>query len=245
MVNVINNNRKRKDVLVIAHRGASSIAPPNTMKSFQKAIELDADYIEFDVHRSKDGEIVIIHDAYISQESGQTRLIKDMTLQELKNIDVGNGEQIPTLKELIKIAKGNIGLHCEVKALNFSKELVQLLIQENLRESTIISSFLFNELLKIQKLDTSLKLGLIIPKEIRSLQALIKYSQKAIDNNFYAVHPYFKSINKEYIEFTHKHNLKVNVWTVNMESDMKEVLKLGIDGIISDDIDLVKKLLNA
>ncbi len=231
-------------ILIIAHRGASSIAPPNTLKSFQKAIELKADYIEFDVHQSKGGEIVIIHDAYIKDVNGQKKFIKDMELKEIKSIDAGEGENIPTLKELIKIAKGNIGLQCEVKAPNFSKELVELFTRENLIDSSIISSFMLNELLELQKLNSSFKLALLIPPEVRSARRLSKYSQKAIINNFYAVHPYFGSINIDFVKEMHDYDMKVNTWTVNKEFNIRDVLKMGVDGIISDDIQLVKKVLN-
>ncbi|MFX0023521.1 MAG: glycerophosphodiester phosphodiesterase [Candidatus Hermodarchaeota archaeon] len=229
--------------MIIAHRGASSIAPPNTLKSFQKAIDLKADYVEFDVHQSNDGEIVIIHDAFINDLNGQKRLIKDMELLDLKTIDVGEGEKIPTIRELINIAKGKIGLQCEVKAPGFSKELVELLNQENLIETSIISSFMFDELLELQKLNLKLKLALLIPPEIHSTRRLTKYCNKAIDNNFYAIHPYFKAINNEIIKVIHDNDILVNVWTVNKESDMREVLKMGVDGIISDDIHLLKKVL--
>ncbi|MFX0144701.1 MAG: glycerophosphodiester phosphodiesterase, partial [Candidatus Hodarchaeota archaeon] len=211
---------------------------------FQRAIELKADYIEFDVHQSKDGEIVIIHDAYITDIYGKERFIKNMELRELKDMDVGEGEKIPTLKELVKIAKGNIGLQCEVKASNFSKDLVELLEQENLIETSIISSFLFKELLELQKLNSNIKLALLIPPEVYSPHNLLKYCQKAIKSNFYAVHPYFESINKEFVKSIHEYDMLVNVWTVNEESEIKKVLEMGVDGIISDNIQLVKNLLN-
>jgi glycerophosphoryl diester phosphodiesterase len=233
-----------KEILIIAHRGASNLAPPNTLKSFQKAIELRADFIEFDVHLSRDEEIVINHDAYISHKDGEKRFIKEMLLEEIKKEDVGEGERIPTLKELVRISKGNIGLQCEVKAPNLSKKLVSLLKQEDLIETSIISSFMLKELLEIQKLESNIKLGLLIPTGIQPSRRLNKYIQKAFDNNFFAIHPHFKSIDEEYVRFIHENELKVNVWTVNEESDMNEVLKMGVDGIISDDVELVKKVLN-
>ncbi|MFW9818460.1 MAG: glycerophosphodiester phosphodiesterase [Candidatus Thorarchaeota archaeon] len=230
--------------MIIAHRGASSIAPPNTLKSFQKAIDLKADYIEFDIHKSLDGEIVIKHDAYINDLTGQKQLIKDMVIKDLKALDVGEGEKIPTLKELIKLTKCKIGLQCEIKAPGLSKDLVEMLSQENLIETSIISSFMFHELLELQKINSELKLALLIPPEIPSARRLMKICQKAIDNNFYAVHPHFKSINIDVVRTIHNEGLLVNVWTVNKESDIREVLKMGINGIISDDINLVKNVLN-
>jgi len=166
-----------------------------------------------------------------------------MKLREIKAIDLGQGENIPTLLELIQIAKGKIGLQCEVKAQSFSRALVELLTKENLIENSIISSFMFKELLKLQKLESDLKLALLIPPDIGSSQKLLNYSQKAISNNFYAVHPYFNSINEDYVKIIHKNDLLVNVWTVNEESDIQKVLNMNVDGIISDDVERVKKVL--
>ena len=77
-------NEKEKKVLLIAHRGASSVAPANTLKAFSKAIELGADYVEFDIHQTKDGEIVIMHDGSTFATTGYKGLIKKMTLAELQ-----------------------------------------------------------------------------------------------------------------------------------------------------------------
>ncbi len=238
-----NNN----EVLIIAHRGASSIAPENTLKAFQKAVELNADYIEFDVHQTKDGELVIRHNANISQLDGKMSFIKDMTLKEIKAIDVGEGETIPTLKELIKIVKGSIGLVCEVKAQNFSKDLIELLKKENLTETSILSSFIFGELIELQKLQSSLKLGLLLSKELLSPRMVINFCKKAIDNNFFAIHPYWKAINNEIVEFAHSNNLLVNIWTQIYEpikdSELKEVVRMGIDGLIHDDVQQAKRII--
>lgn len=86
-------NIKSKNVLLIGHAGASKLAPANTLKSFQKAIDLGADYIEFDVHISRDGEIVIIHDRNTFATTGHSRLIKSMSLKELKTLNAGNGKR--------------------------------------------------------------------------------------------------------------------------------------------------------
>ena len=96
---------KIKEVLIIGHKGASSITPENTLKAFQKAIELKADYVEFDIHITKDSEIVIMHDSDTFNATGVKGLIKDMTLSQIKNLNAGEGEKVPTLRELIGIAQ--------------------------------------------------------------------------------------------------------------------------------------------
>ncbi|MFX1310021.1 MAG: glycerophosphodiester phosphodiesterase, partial [Promethearchaeota archaeon] len=80
-------------MLIIAHQGASSITPPNTLKAFRKAIELNADFIEFDLHLSRDGEIVVIHDSNTLNTTGYDGLVNQMTLRELKQLNAGEGEK--------------------------------------------------------------------------------------------------------------------------------------------------------
>ena len=239
--------KNKNDVLIIAHRGASSIAPENSIKAFQKAIELNADYIEFDVYPSKDGEYIIWHDFAFSQKDGINHFIRDMTLAELKKIDIGDGESFATFQELIELTKGKIGLNCEIKAQDIGKDIVGILKKENLNEITILSSFIFNELLAIKNLDSSLKLALVLTRDLVSPRWVIKFCKKAINNNFYAIHPYWRAVNKDIVEFAHSNGLLVNTWTYIYEpikdSELREVVKMGIDGLIHEDIQQARRVI--
>ncbi|MFX1365289.1 MAG: glycerophosphodiester phosphodiesterase [Promethearchaeota archaeon] len=239
--------KNQHKILIIAHRGASNVAPENTLKAFQKAIELRADYIEFDIHQTKDRELVIRHDANISKLDGTMSLIRDMTLKELKAIDIGQGEKIPTLNELIEISKGNIGLWVEIKVQKLGKVLIEILKNEDLLETSIISSFIFRELQELKKIISGLKLGLILSEKMTSQRMVIKFCRKAIKNNFLAIHSYWRHINKEIVEFSHSNNLKVNAWTAIYESindsDLKELVNLGIDGLIHNDIQQARRVI--
>ena len=226
------------DILLIAHRGASKLAPENTLKAFQKAINLNADYVEFDVHGTKDGQLVIMHDDDTSRTTGQKGKISEMTLEELKQLDCGEGEKIPTLQELIDIAKGKIGLQLEIKAQGFAQPIVDALKKADLIDSTIISSFDHNELLQVQKIEPKLKLGALV-LGIKKKSTI----KEAIENHFYAVHPLYKFISGGFIENAHENNIKVNAWTVDTPSGIKKLVKRGIDGIITNDLVTAKKVL--
>ncbi|MFX1350165.1 MAG: glycerophosphodiester phosphodiesterase [Promethearchaeota archaeon] len=237
------NERK---ILIFAHRGASSIAPENTLSAFKKAIELGADYIEFDVHQSKDGEIVIMHDANTFRTTGHLDLIEDMTLEELKKLDCGNTEEIPTMEELIKLTKGKIGLNCEIKVKGITQKIIEILREADLFESTIISSFIHSELLKIKKLEPQLKVASLNPTRAGwlinwfSRKNLIK---KAAINQFYGINPLFLIVNKKFVSKAHDKNLKVFPWTVDSITSIENLIKMGVDGIISNDISRVKEVI--
>lgn len=235
-------------MFIIGHRGANSIAPENTLKAFQIAIDLGADCVEFDVHESKDGEIVIMHDEDIFRTTGQNYhgLIKDMTFEELRALDCGEGEKIPTFKELIALTKGKIGLNCEVKAEGIAKKIVDIIKEAEIIESTIVSSFKHQELFEIQKLEPKIKLASLEPAGSGRLshwenkEAMIN---KAVKSRFYAINPLYKLVDRKFIEYAHKHNLKVFPWTVDSGIALKKLINMGPDGIITNDISRMKEIL--
>ena len=234
-------------IIIIGHRGASKIAPENTLKAFREAIRLGADSVEFDVQKTLDGEIVIIHDSNIQRVTGIEGNVEEMTLEELKRLDFGNGETIPTLSELIELAKGKISLNCEIKVEGIAKKVVDLFQDYDLSESVLISSFLHEELIKIYKMNSKIKLAPLVPvepglfSEWNFKKSLIDYTYQ---NHFYAINPLFKLVGKKFIEYAHTKKIKVFPWTVNSGIAMKKLITMGVDGIITNDISRLKEVLN-
>jgi len=236
-------NKKKDDILIIGHRGASAITPPNTLKAFKKAIELKADYVEFDIHLTKDGEIVIIHDSDTLNATGVEGLVKEMTLDQIKTLDAGEGEKIPTLQELISLARNKMGLQIEIKAIGLLDKLIHLLKEEDLLSSSIISCFMLDELLKLKLLEPNAKLGLLLPAEFVKPKLIKRKIAKGAESHFYSIHPYYAIINKDIVNFAHSNNLKIIAWTVNDRDVMEELIEIGVDGIITDDISLANEVI--
>jgi glycerophosphoryl diester phosphodiesterase len=237
--------KKNTEILVIGHKGASALAPENTLKAFRKAIELQADYVEFDSHLTKDGEIVIIHDADTFNSTGVPGLIRDKSLEEIKKLDAGEGEQIPTLQELITIAKGKTRLQLEIKSTGLLERMVKILRKEDLIQNSIVSCFMFDELLKLKEIEPKIKIGFLLPAELVRSRSIKRKILKCVREDFYAIHPHFNTVSKEIVDFAHTNGLKVNVWTVNESNTMKKLIKLGVDGIITDDISLAHKMISS
>ena len=231
------------DILVIGHKGASKTEPENSLRSFKRAIELEADFIELDVQFSKDKEIVVFHDYDIKRITGQDGYIKEMTVQELKQYDIGEGESIPTLKEVISLTKGKIGLQIELKEEGTGKVVIDMLRDANLIDSTIISSFNHKEILRVQEIEPRVRLGALISERVSTPSDLNKATKRIIKKKLFAVHPHYKGVNRELVEYAHSNNLNVNVWTVDEKEDIQRMIDIGVDGIISDDIPLLKRLL--
>jgi len=240
----MNANNK---IIIMGHRGASKIAPENTLKAFKEAIRLKADAVEFDVQETVEGEIVIIHDYDTLRTAGTEGIVEEMTLKELKKLNFGNGEQIPTLLELIELAKNKISLNCEIKVESITKKIIHIFQDADILDSTIVSSFLHEELIKIQKIEPQLKLASLVPNEAGKFSDW-NYKKKLIDytseSNYYAINPLYKLADKQFIEYAHEKNVKVFPWTVDSGIAMRKLINMGTDGIITNDISRLKEVLN-
>jgi len=129
--------------LNVAHRGASAYEPENTLRAFRRAIEMGADMSELDLHLSKDGELIVMHNYTVDQTTNGHGAIKEMTLAEIKGLDAGQGEQVPVLQEVIELVRGRNGLYIELKAAGTPPAAIELLKANGFtaRTQVIVGSF--------------------------------------------------------------------------------------------------------
>ena len=99
----------------IAHRGASAYEPENTLRAFERAIEMGATMLELDVHLSRDGHPMVIHDADLSRTTSGTGKVADLSLAQIKRFDAGLGERVPALDEVIELARDRVKIYIELK----------------------------------------------------------------------------------------------------------------------------------
>lgn len=207
---------------------------------------MGADYIEFDVHQSQDGALVVIHANDILRRMGYNNSIDQMTLKELQKLDLGEGERVPELWEVLKLAKGNVNLVCEIKAKAISDKVLTLLRDEDVIGSTIIQSFYVDVLLEVRKLEPELELATIVPiteEYIPEWHKIKNLIEKVIDLDFPIIETRHKNVNDEFLRYSHKNNLKVFVYTINTKKTMERMVKIGVDGIIVNSISKAKKIL--
>jgi glycerophosphoryl diester phosphodiesterase len=227
----------RRPISVIAHRGASLEAPENTLKSFQKAITIGANYIEFDVHRSRDGNIVVIHDEKLKRTTGIDGLVQDFTTSQLSEMDAGEGEHIPTLDEVIHLCKGKINLQIEIKDAGLAPKLIDTLSRNNLGQ-VLISSFFHEELSVIKNLNFCIPCATLDPSGFAWVTAWV-HKARIIRNTkgrqMEGTHPFHKIVNNQFIRLTHAAGLFVNPWTVDDPARMRQLLEWGVDGIITNE----------
>lgn len=227
-----------KNMTIIAHRGASGLEPENTMRSFNKAIELRADMIEFDVHECATGEIVIIHDDTLDRTTNGNGEVCKTPLAGLERLNAGKGEHIPTLQKVLEQFRNKIKLNIELKGKH-TGEPVAYLLHEHIYHynwsvnDIVVTSFDHNELLKLHKIMPIVQLGALfdIGDEI------------AFDSRFsYIVVPY-EVLTQELVKHAHDHTVKVFTYTLNEPGEISHAMACKVDGIISDRPDTVRSVL--
>ncbi|MFX0153615.1 MAG: glycerophosphodiester phosphodiesterase [Candidatus Hodarchaeota archaeon] len=239
-------NGNSNKVLIFGHRGVGNLAPENTIKSFKKAIELQADFIEFDILETKDGKIVVCHDEELSRLTGQHGFVKELTLEELKTLDFGEGERIPTFEELIEVCKDKINLNCEVIVEGISNRVINIIKKYDIIDSAIVSSFKHQELLEFQKIDSTIKLAYLENNNYKGSCTWKKkeqWIQFCIDNNLYAINPFYPLVDQQFVDFAHNNNIKVFPYAVESAPAMRKLIKYGVDGLITNDILKAKTVL--
>ncbi|UFT97700.1 glycerophosphodiester phosphodiesterase [Radiobacillus kanasensis] len=226
---------------IFAHRGASKVAPENTMAAFKLAYEMHAEGIETDVQLTKDQVPVLIHDENVRRTTNGTGFVQDYTLEELKQLDAGSwfsdkyeGETIPTLDEFLTWVQDKpLDLNIELKnnVIDY-KDLESIvydrLVAFDLIPRTVISSFSSESIKRFKDISSDLATAWLTSSKIRFM---IPFTKSLGANR---LHIKYTLLNKRIVKKCHANDFEVAVYTINRPSQMNRCFKLGCDTIFTD-----------
>jgi len=229
--------------LVIAHRGASAYRPENTLPAYALALEMRADMIEIDLHRTRDGEIVITHDEELAGLGGAGE-IADARAEEVRALDAGDGERVPTLDEVLDGFGHQIPLNLEVKSgtrslyAGLEEQALRAVVERGLSGSILWSSFHDPVLARLRELDPEVRVAFLVsPRDAdRSLERALAVGAEAIN-------PWHGMVTSELIAAAHGQGLAVYPYTVDPPDAMERLLELGVDGMFTNHPDRLRDLL--
>lgn len=221
-----------KRFIKIAHRGASAYEPENTLRSFQRAIEMRADMIEFDVRLSQDGHLVIMHDERVDRTTNGHGLVKERTLSELRRLDAGKGERVPTIEEAIDLAKRKTGFVIELKEAGTEEKIIGLVKENGLMGDVFVVSFYRDLIIRVKDLEPRIKTGLIL----YSSPDPIRLAKDCLAD---AVAPFHNFVVKDLVQEAHNNNLILITWTVDSREEAEMLKGMGVDGIVTNKPDLI------
>ncbi|MGD2206468.1 MAG: glycerophosphodiester phosphodiesterase family protein [Anaerolineae bacterium] len=231
----------------IAHRGASAYEPENTLRAFERAIDMGATMLELDVHLSRDGHVIVIHDADLARTTNGTGRIADLTLAEIQRFDAGLGERVPTLSEVIDLARGRAQLYIELKDRHAPEPVVAAVRAANVMDQVIVGSFSRVLARKTKSLESALRTSVLIRQEDR--QADFVEWALAIDADY--VHPCWenasptphKLLTPILLASIRQRGLGILVWHEECPGELCELVRLDVDGICTDTPDLLSRIL--
>ncbi|RXZ76712.1 glycerophosphodiester phosphodiesterase [Paenibacillaceae bacterium] len=232
-------------VMIAAHRGDKLQAPENSLSAVRSAIEKNVDAVEIDVQLTKDGVVVLNHDYMLTRVAGVSKRVSDMNYAEIAQLDIGYlysdefvGERIPTLAQVMEEAKDRVKLLIEIKPYGDGEELarkvVELIEAYDMADVSYIQSFDNPVLRVVRSLNDEIKIGQILYFAAGDLSTL--------DVDFYTIEQ--TMLSKKLIDEAHLNGREVWVWTVNIERNLREVLKYNIDGIITNYPEKVHQLID-
>lgn len=221
-----------------AHRGASGRSPENTLLAFRYAFELGADAIECDVQLSADGAPVIIHDATVDRTTNGTGTVVQLSLERLRQLDAGAGEQIPQLREVLALCRERRKLvNLEVKADSLEQaERIAQVVGEALESGgygdlALVSSFWLPALTSLKSAHPHLRTATL---HSGARWRLLNMITAARATGADAIHPDVRLTSRVLVENAHAAGLQVNVWTVDQPKQMKRLASWGVDGIMTN-----------
>lgn len=222
-----------KKTLNIGHRGAKGHEPENTLPSFQKALDLNVDGIELDVHICKTGELIVIHDFTVDRTTNGSGTVSELTLSEIKALRINGHIEVPTLEEVLELVGKKCLINIELKGRHTAKPVSHLiekyiLEKEYKYEDFIVSSFQREELEMMYLVNPKIHLGVLSQASVtQALEWATAFSAKAI-------HPHFSLLTEENVQKTQEQGFKIYTWTINETEDIERIKTYNIDGIITD-----------
>jgi glycerophosphoryl diester phosphodiesterase len=232
-----------KRPLIFAHRGASKAAPENTLPAFETAMRLGADGVELDIQYSSDGALVIIHNATLEKTSDGTGRVTARTLSELRTLDAGSwfdpsfaGTRIPTLDDALDLMKAKLLVNVELKVLNslqsgLGADAVKVIRDHGMADQVVISSFNPFALRQAKAAGPEIECALLAAHD---MPGWTRWSVTRRYSRAEGLHPDFAMVDDAYLARARKLGLPVRVWTVDDEAEMRRLIALGVDAIITN-----------
>lgn len=232
--------------LAFAHRGGNEFAPENSFRAFKSAVDIGYKYLETDVHLTKDGFLIAFHDDTLDRVTDKSGLIRDLTLSEIKKAKIAGTDEIPLLSELLN-SFTDCFFNIDCKVDETVQPLINLINNKDFINRVCIGSFSQKRINFIRKslgkdVKTSMGPAEVILSKFLSYTSLgynFKSSYTSIPIRRYGIN----LLDERNINYLKSNNQKVIAWTINDEDQMKMLINIGIDGIMTDNLTLLKKVL--
>lgn len=216
----------------MGHRGAPIEAPENTLISFQRAIRIGVDWIEFDLHESKDGVPVVIHDDTVDRTTNGKGRVSDMTFADLEKLDAGNGQKIPSLQQVIDLARGKVKMDMEIKQKGIEKDVVDTIRKNGIIDQCMVSSFMYDSIKMVKEQDPRIMTGAIMDKMPRHVEECLDYLFRTVGAD--AIMLSKKICMGPFLAEIRRQNFKIGIWNADTMDEIEYYAAMEPDYLCSN-----------
>lgn len=220
-------------VYVVGHRGAAGVMPENTIKGFRYAIELGVDYVECDLHLTRDRQLVVIHDSTVNRTTNGQGAIRDLTAARIRSLDAGQGEQVPTLDEVLETVRDQVHLLIELKGIGVEQAAVEAVKAHGMEEDVTFSSFALERLAAVRAMGKHYRLRAILPNPTDFELA------RAVELQAVGIDVRYTNVCLRVVEAAHTMGLEVLAWNPDRWREQQAMIALGVDGVSSNRPDIL------
>jgi glycerophosphoryl diester phosphodiesterase len=238
------------ETLLVAHRGASGVAPENTLAAIDSALRTTADLIEIDIHQTRDGQVVVLHDATLDRTTDGRGKVGELTLEQVRALDAGAwfgpafaGLRVPTLEEVIRRVSGQKKLLIEIKSgdglyLGIEARTVEQVQQHGAQEWCFIQSFHDEVLTNVQRADSSLAVYKLIVGKVPLLPVFVdkglRFGSLRRYRGLRGINVYHRFASRSFIRQLQGQGFQTIIWTIDDPDWLERIARRGADGVMTN-----------
>ena len=226
-------------VYAVGHRGAAGVRPENTLAGFRYAIDLGVDYVECDVHLSRDDHLVVMHDDAVDRTTDGTGAIRDLDFSKIRALDAGDGEQVPTLVEVLDLGRGKVKLLCELKGDGVEDAAVDAVKAHSMEEGVFFTSFSMERLECVRRRGEDLLIGAILPDPKEEDIA------RALELGASGIGVHYRNLCLRQIERAYEAGLDLRAWNPDTLREQRAMIALGVKGVSTNRPDILIEYLKS
>ena len=222
---------------VVGHRGAAGVLPENTVGGFQYAIDLGLSYVECDVHLTLDNHLVVMHDPKVDRTTNAKGEIRQLNFETVRQLDAGDGTQVPTLDEVLALTRGKATLLIELKGAGTEQAAVDAVKERGMDREVIFTSFNTDRIQTVKKMDDKLSIGAILPSPGKD------DIQRAKDLGAVGFGVNYRNLCLWMVEEANTLELNIRAWNPDTLPEQKAMMALGVDGVSTNRPDILMSFL--
>lgn len=222
------NQKRQSNMIIMGHRGAAALEPENTLLSIRRAMEIGVDAVEIDVRLSKDKAPVVIHDATVDRTTSGTGAVNSFSSNEIKRLDAGKGETVPTLQEVFDLIGNKVTIVIELKEEGTERLVVELIEKNKLDDNVYVISFWHSLIRAVKKMNGRIRTGVLLVGCPVDPCIATRASADALVMKY-------NFVNRQFVDIAHEEGLKVFIWNIDERHLLQPYADMNVDGIGTND----------